>query len=179
MRCILAISLLVSIPMISLAQQSSVERKSEIVASFNKEKHVTKEKYGVRVEKYKKVVSEPANKPNLKDYSGVYEVDGFGHSLNIQVADDGNITATGVEPSNTGTHRFRLEGAKIANAMLTGTKVYADGSTAKFEGVFLDRTDYISPNDSGVRTFGLGVLVTNPTEVNGLTLDRLFYQRKQ
>ena len=179
MRLMSTIALLVLMPIIALAQQSSLERKSEIVASFNKEKHVAKEKYGVRVEKYKKVVSEPANKPNPKDYSGVYEVEGFGHRLNIQVSDDGNVIATGVEPTNTGTRSFKLEGAKIANAMLIGTKVFADGSTATFEGVFLNRTDYISPNDLGVRTFGLGVLVTNPTEVNGLTFDRLFYQRKQ
>jgi hypothetical protein len=179
MRSISIIALLVLIPISAFAQESSSERKSEIVASFNKEKHAVKEKHGVRVEKYKKVVSEPANKPNIRDYSGSYEVEGFGHRINIQVGNDGSVNATGTEPTNGGTRSFRLEGAKIANAMLTATKVYDDGSTEKFEGVFLNRTDYISLTDPGVRTFGLGVIVNNPVEVNGNTLDRLFYQSKQ
>ncbi len=179
MRWISAIALLVLIPIIALAQESSIERKSEIVASFNKEKHKAKEIYGVRVEKYKKVVSEPANKTNIRDYAGVYEVEGFSHRLNIQVGDDGSVNATGTEPINGGARSFRFEGAKVANAMLTATKIYTDGSTEKFEGVFLDRTDYLSPTDPGVRTFGLGVIVNNPVEVNGITLDKLFYQRKQ
>jgi hypothetical protein len=178
MRSISIIALLVLIPVSAFAQESSSERKSEIVASFNKEKHAVKEKHGVRVEKYKKVVSEPANKPNVRDYSGVYEVEGFGHRINIQVGTDGSVNATGTEPTNGGRRSFRLEGAKIANAMLTATKVYDDGSTEKFEGVFLNRTDYISPTDPGVRTFGLGVIVNNPVEINGLTLDKLFYQSK-
>ena len=179
MRALSLITLLAFIPLTAFAQNSSLERKSEIVASFNKEKHVAKEKHGVRVEKYKKVVSEPANKANIQDYSGVYEVEGFGHRLNIQVGSDGNVNATGSEPINGGTRTFKLEGAKISNAMLTATKVYPDGSTEKFEGVFLNRTDYISPTDAGVRTFGLGVVVNSPVDVNGLTFDRLFYQFKQ
>ena len=179
MRWISAITMLVLIPIIAVAQESSTERKSEIVASFNKEKHAVKEKHGVRVEKYKKVVSEPAIKSNIQDYSGVYEIDGFGHRLNIQVRSDGSVSATGSEPTNGGTREFRLEGARLANAMLTARKVFTDGSTEKFEGVFLNRTDYISPTDPGVKTFGLGVIVNNPVEVNGLTLDKLFYQFKQ
>ena len=179
MRALALITWLAFIPLTAFAQDSSMVRKSEIVASFNKEKHVAKEKHGVRVEKYKKVVSEPANRANNQEYSGVYEVEGFGHRLSIQVGNDGNINATGSEPANGGTRSFKLEGAKISNAMLTATKVYPDGSTEKFEGVFLNRTDYISPTDAGVRTFGLGVIVNNPVEVNGLTFDKLFYQFKQ
>jgi hypothetical protein len=178
MRPISIIALLVLIPISVIAQEFSSDRKSEIVASFNKEKHHVKEKNGVRVEKYKKVVSVPANKPNIKDYSGIYDVEGFGYRISIQVGNDGSVNATGTEPTTGGTRNFRLDGAKIANAMLTATKVYDDGSTEKFEGVFLNRTDYSSPTDPGVRTFGLGVIVNNRVEVNGLTLDKLFYQSK-
>jgi hypothetical protein len=179
MRPISIIALLVLIPISAFAQEFSSERKSEIVASFNKEKNVAKEKHGVRIEKYKKIVSEPANKPNIRDYSGFYEVEGFGYRINIQVGNDGSVNATGTEPTNGGTRSFRLAGAKIANAMLTATKVYDDRAKEKFEGVFLNRTDYISPTDPSVRTFGLGVIVNNPVEINGLTLDKLFYQWKQ
>jgi hypothetical protein len=184
MRPLSIITLLIGfllVPVNAICQESSTQRRTqEIVASFNKEKHAVKEKYGVRTEKYKKVVSEPAIKQNIRDYSGVYEVDGFGYLINIQVGNDDSVKATGSEPANGSTRqrRFRLEGAKIVSAMLTGTKVYDDGATEKFEGVFINRTDFISPTDKGVSSFGLGV-VGNSVEVAGVTLDKLFYQLKQ
>ena len=57
-------------------------------------------------------------------------------------------------------------------------KVYEDGGEEKFEGVFINRTDFESPTDKGVSAFGLGV-VSNPVEFAGLTLDRLFYTLKE
>jgi hypothetical protein len=156
-------------------------RTQEIVAYFNKEKHVVKEKFGIRKEKYKRVVSEPVIKPSIKDYSGVYEVPGLGYLIDIQVGNDGKVTATGAEPvngDNRQVRRFRLEDARIKGAMLTGTKVFQDGATEKFEGVFINRTDFDSPTDTGVSAFGLGV-VSNPVEFAGITLDRLFYHLKQ
>jgi hypothetical protein len=169
------------IPVSALSQESGNQKRTqEIVAYFNKEKHVVKEKYGVRQEKYKKVVSEPVIKQDLKDYSRVYEVQGLGFLIDIQVGNDGKITATGAEPvdgDNRQARRFRLEGASITGAMLTGTKVYEDGATEKFEGVFINRTDFDSPTDKGSSAFGLGV-VANPVEFAGVTLDRLFYQLK-
>ena len=41
-----------------------------------------------------------------------------------------------------------------------------------------NRTDRNSPTDPGVTIFGLGVVLTTPFEVNGLTYDKLFYQLK-
>jgi hypothetical protein len=170
------------IPVSALCQESDHQKRTqEIVAYFNKEKHLVKEKFGVRKEKYKKVVSEPVIKQNIKDYSGVYEVPGLGYLIDIQVANDGKVNATGAEPvngDNRQARRFRLEGARITGAMLTGTKVYEDGATGKFEGVFINRTDFDSPTDKGVSAFGLGV-VSNPVGFAGVTLDRLFYQLKQ
>jgi hypothetical protein len=185
MRPLSIITLLIGfllVPLTAICQESSTQRRTqEIVASFNKEKHVVKEKYGVRTEKYKKVVSEPAIKQNIRDYSGVYEVSGFGYLINVQVGSDGSVKATGSEPADSGTRQarsFRLEGASITGAMLTGTKVYHDGATEKFEGVFINRTDFNSLTDKGVSSFGLGV-VANSVEVAGVTLDKLFYQLKQ
>ena len=185
MRALSIITLFVSlwlIPVSALSQESDNQKRTqEIVAYFNKEKHVVKEKFGVRKEKYKKVVSEPVIKQNIIDYSGVYEVQGLGYLIDIQVGNEGKVKATGAEPVN-GDHRqarrFRLEGARITGAMLTGTKVYEDGGGEKFEGVFINRTDFDSPTDKGVSAFGLGV-VGNPVEFAGVTLDRLFYQLKQ
>jgi hypothetical protein len=185
MRPLSIITLLVGflmVPMTAICQETNLQRRTqEIVASFNKEKYALKEKYGVRKEKYKKVVSEPAIKQNMRDYSGVYEVADLGYLINVQVGSDSNLQAVGSEPAN-GTaqqvRNFKLEGAKIVGAMLTGTKVYDDGATEKFEGVFLNRTDFDSPTDKGVRSFGLGV-VGKPVEFGGVTFDKLFYQLKQ
>jgi len=105
-------------------------------------------------------------------------VPGFAHFINIQVAHDGTVKATGSEKKGGNTRNFRLEAARITGAMLTATKVYDDGATEKFEGLFINRTDYISPNDGGVRVFGLGVVGLN-AEVAGVTLDKLFYQLKE
>ena len=167
------------IPVNALPQESYTQKRTaEITASFNKQKYAVKEKNGVRKEKYKKVVSEPVIKQNIGDYSGTYEVSGLGYLINIQVAGDGNVKATGSEPADGGSRQarsFRIEGAKIVGAMLTGTKVYADGSTEKFEGVFINRTEFNSPTDSGVSRFGLGV-VGNPVEFAGVTFDKLFYE---
>jgi len=159
-------------PVNAIPQESYAQKRTqEIVASFNKQKYVVKEKYGVRKEKYKKVVNEPVTKQNIRDYSAVYEVSDRGYLINIQVGSDGNVKAIGSEPANGGTRQarsFRLEGAKIVGALLTGTKVYDDGPTEKFEGVFINRTEFNSPTDSGVSAFGLGVVG-----------NKLFYQLKQ
>jgi hypothetical protein len=184
MRSLSIIALVVCfwlVPVNAISQESNTQRRTqEIVASFNKEKYAVKEKYGVRREKYKKVLSEPVVKQNIRDYSGVYEVSDLGYLINIQIGNDGSVNATGSEPAN-GTRQargFKLEAAKIVGAMLTGTKVYDDGATEKFEGVFIKRTDFNSPTDKGVSTFGLGVVGT-PVEFAGVTLDKLFYQLKQ
>src|SRR5882672_6906688 len=85
----------------ALSQQSTAQARTRaIVASFNKSKHVVKEKHGVRVEKYKEIRSEPAIKQNVRDYSGAYEDQGLGLSLDLAVDGKGNVTGTGYEPVN-------------------------------------------------------------------------------
>ena len=62
-----------------ISQQLSSQTKArEIAAAFTKNKHAVKEKFGVRMEKYKDVRSEPAVKSNVSEYSGVYEVPDLG-----------------------------------------------------------------------------------------------------
>ena len=176
MRTFVAIVLLIACGVSAIAQQLSAQtRAQELATAFNKQKHVVKEKYGVRKEKYKDVRSEPAVKQNIADYSGVYEVSDLGYVMNIQVASDGSVQATGSEKGRT----FRLENARIEGALLTASKVYQDATTEKFEGVFLNRTDRNSPTDPGTTIFGLGVVLNTPFEVNGLTYEKLFYGLKQ
>ena len=161
--------------------QSAVQTRTRaIVASFNKSKHAVKEKHGVRVEKYKEIRSEPVVKENTRDYVGSYEVPDFGFSLELRVDSKGNVAATGYEPVDADAavmRRFTLRNARIEGALFTATKVYQGGATEPFEGVFINRASFDSPTDRGVTTFGLGV-VGKAVTVHGVTVDRLFYQRK-
>jgi hypothetical protein len=175
MRTFVVIALLVVCAASAFSQQLSSQTKAqEIAAAFTKNKHVVKEKYGVRMEKYKDVRSEPAVKSNVRDYAGVYEVPELGFVINVQVGTDGTIQANGSEQSRT----FTMQNAKLEGALLTASKVYQDGARERFEGVFLNRTDRNSPTDSGLRAFGLGVIPSASFEANGNTYDKLFYRLK-
>jgi hypothetical protein len=174
MRILIAIALL-GVCFGNASSQQVSTRAQEIAASFSKHKSVVKEKYGVSREKYKDVQSQPVAKQNTRDYSGVYEVSDLGDVIEIRVGRDGIVQANGYEKGQQ-FRSFKLENAKIEGALLTASKVYNDGTTEKFEGVFMTRTVRNSPTDNGVAFFGLGVLLPAPVEVNGLTYDKLFYQ---
>src|SRR5258705_7670896 len=81
------------------ASPSAQTRTQAIAASFSKDKHVVKEKRGVRVEKYKRVVSEPVVKANPRDYSGTYEAPDMGLAVQLRVDRNGGGEGTGYEPS--------------------------------------------------------------------------------
>src|ERR1051325_4530348 len=146
-------------------------RARELAATFSKSKHAVKEKNGIRVEKFKEVRSEPAPKRDARQYTGEYEAD-YGCSLSLNVYADGRAEASGTEPSAdfTRTRRFTLKDARVEGALLTGTKVYEDGSTEAFEGVFINRTDRDSPTAPGTTRFGLGVLLDPPKNIDGLSM---------
>ena len=165
------------------AQGSSVQASTQaIVASFNKFKHKVKERRGVRLEKYKDVRSTAAIKSNIRDYAGSYEAEGMGLSLDLKVDGSGNVMVNGYERLDMDTpvwHGFTLRNARIQGALLTGTKVYANGTTQPFEGAFINRTSFESPTDRGVTTFGLGVVGNSTQVVNGVSVERVFYERKR
>jgi hypothetical protein len=159
--------------------RESSSRAAVIVASFNKSKHAVKERRGVRVEKYKEVKSEPVVPKSPSAFSGLYEVSELGSSLRLEIDDAGRVTGTGTEPLGRETtllRKFTIRDARLEGALVTGTKVYGDGASSKFEGVFMNRTSFDSPTDKGTTAFGLGVL-TSPVQVYGVTVERLFYQR--
>lgn len=183
MRKLFAAALLLTFclaPSTSAGPQADAARRArELADSFSKSKHEVKEKRGVRVEKFKEVRSEPAPRANAADYSGAYEATiGIDYTLSLTVAADGSVTGGGDEPGPAGTRAFTLAGGRVQGALITGTKAYADGSTEKFEGVFINRTERNSPSDAGFTEFGLGVLFDPPKEYDGLQLQRLFYRPK-
>jgi hypothetical protein len=184
----LVISLAVAlIPVAPLSAQqplpsaSAQTRTRVITASFNKSKHVVKEKRGVRVEKYKEIRSEPVVRANLQEYSGSYEVEGMGFALELRVDRNGGVEGTGYEPAGPDLsvrRSFTLRNGKIDGALLTATQAFANGTHDRFEGVFMNSSSFDSPTDKGVTVYGLGV-VGKQIAVAGLTLDRLFYKLKQ
>ena len=165
----------------AFSQGTTEQRTRVIVASFNKFKHEVREKKGIRVEKYKEIRSQPAILKNIRDYSGSYEAPGLGLSLDLHVDGNGNVTGNGYEAVDADQRVFRgfaLRNARIDGALLTGTKVYERGGTEPFEGVFINKTSFDSPTDKGVRAFGLGVVGHTVVLDGGVTIDKVFYQRK-
>ena len=175
---VLLLGLCLSASNVAGRQSDARQRARELAASFSKSKHQVKEKHGVRVEKFKDVRSEPVFRQNAADYSGEYEADSE-YPFSIRVAPGGGVEASGYEPAPHGARRFTLRDARLAGALLTATKVYDDGSTEKFEAVFINRTERDRPDDPGTTEFGLGVVYDPPKVVEGYTMGRLFYRLKQ
>ena len=159
------------------AQARTAEAKSSaIAASFSKFKSLSKEKHGIRKEKYIKVQSEPVVLPNPADYSGKYEVPDMQMQLELNVKSDGSFTGSGHERVSDGIMReFTLRNGKIDRAFATATKVYANG-TETFQGAFMNRSTYESPTDKGVTVFGLGT-IGRALYIDGMTIDKFFFQK--
>jgi hypothetical protein len=161
-----------------VAASTGVQARSQVIAaSFSKFKNLSKEKHGVTKSKYLKIESQPVVKANPEDYSGTYEVSDLGFALRLHVDHSGKVEGTGYEPIMDPAVRrmFTLRDGKIDGALITATKVYANGKSERLEGVFIDRTTFESPTDKGSTRFGLGV-IGKPVEVSGLTLDKFFFE---
>jgi hypothetical protein len=165
----------------SVSAQTAVPAHTQaIVASFNKSKHAVKERHGIRVEKFKEIRSVPAVRANPADYSGSYDAD-WGFRLDLQVDAKGNVSGSGtdpIDPDGAMLRTFTLSDGKIDGALLTATKVFANGARERFEGVFINETVRDNPNESGTTTFGLGALVS-PRQMSGVTVEKVFYQPRQ
>lgn len=190
MRINFALMLLFSlcvIPTFVKAQDSEVQKRTQDLKTLlNKEKNKSAEKGGVRKGKYKEIRNEAVVKKNLRDYAGVYEVSGLGYTVEIRVTNDGKIEANGSEPKDGNPQqgrRFRLENVKVEGALITAAKIYEDGTTEKFEGVFINRLirEGSSPEQAKYTeiAFGLGVVGIDVKVFDEITLDRLFYSFKE
>ena len=179
MRTVLVIAVLASCAGPAASQQMSNDTRAEqLAASFNKHKDVVRQKRGVTKEKYVDVRSEPLVRRNVRDYAGAYEVPDLGFVIDIEVDSGGGVLAQGYDRGRS-PGSFRLENAKIENAVLMGRKAYSSGATEPFEAVFLSRTEQRTRNGPWSTTLGLGVMLSTPFEFGGVTYDRLFYQLKR
>lgn len=160
----------------ALLASDTGERTREIVAHFSKSKHVNKTKRGVTRARFVERHGEPVVRPDRSWYAGAYTVQGLGFSLQLAV-EGGRVSGSGEERGRA----FTLRDARIDGALLTATKVYANGATERLEGVFMDLVsrEGTSP-ETAVRTraFGLGVLTDRPIAIDGgLHVEKLFYER--
>ena len=167
-------------PSVIPAQSASASsRTREIAALFSKHKHVVKEKRGVRTEKYKNVSAEPLIAANPTILSGTYRAFDAHFVMQLSVSADGIVKGSGtdlVDYDSRISRSFTLVDGRVRGALLTAAKHYRDGKRESFEGVFMERTSFESPQDPGTKAFGLGVL-TRPMQIGGNTIDRLFYER--
>jgi hypothetical protein len=177
MRTLLVIAVLAACAAPAASQQLSDSRALELAASFNKYKNVVRQRAGVPKDKYANIRSEPVVRANISEYAGTYEAPDLGFAIAIAVDAAGRILAQGHD-SRPGARDFTIEHARIENAVFTGRKVYADGTSEPFEGVFLRRTEQRTRNGPTRTTLGLGVPLRTPFAFGGTTYERLFYQLK-
>lgn len=115
--------------------------------------------------KHKEKRFEAVVRMDARDYAGRYVGIDDSYVLEIGTEADGRLKIT----SHEGARRATLRDIRLDGARLTATKVYEDGSTAKFEGLFADRVL------NGERRFGV-VVSGLDIRLEGLTINRTFYR---
>lgn len=171
----LFVSAFINVTPASAQQRTNADARAlELAASFNKNKHVVKEKRGTRIEKYKDVQSVPVARSNLQSLSGTYREAGWPFALHIRVDQNGRVEGNGEDPVQDGVFRtFTISNGRVSGALLTGTKVYGNGAREPLEGVFINRIVKESPTDPGTTEFGLGM--TGRFVYGGFDTPRLFF----
>jgi disulfide oxidoreductase YuzD len=145
----------------AFAQTSDASQKTqEIVAALAKTKYKHKVKKNFELEIYIDVKNEAVVK-NAAEYAGVYESSEASYRIELR-ASGGKVEGSGYETNFENSSRvgFTLRDARIEGALLTATRVYADGSTRRLEAVFVNRTVTQGSNPNKIQSretkFGLG-----------------------
>lgn len=119
-----------------------------------------KNKGKLKEKRFEAVVRQEAS-----EYAGRYVGIDESYTLEIEVGEGNQLRITSIE----GSRRAELRDIKLEGALLMATKVYEDGTTARFEGLFANRIL------NGERTFGVVVSGLN-IQIEGLTITRTFYR---
>ncbi|HEV8159549.1 MAG TPA: hypothetical protein VGP58_10995 [Pyrinomonadaceae bacterium] len=157
--------------------QDAEQRTQNLIAALGKTKHKKKEKKNFSFELYIDIKSEAVVKNNVQDYTGVYESMQAGYRIELRVSTDGKIEGNGYDSDfNTSQKQnFTLKDARVEGALLTATKVFADGETKKLEAVFNNRTvtEGKNPNEINSREtkYGLGFIDSWGTVTNRVFLE--------
>lgn len=159
-------SLVVAIALFVLATvnvyaQDAGSKARELAAALDKTKYKKKEKPMVSIEFYLDIKNEPAVN-DTASYAGNYGSEDREYELSLQVDRSGAASGTGRDWIGENQLSFTLKDAFISGALLTGTKVYANGEQQKFEAVFVNRTVSTGKNENEIAErktkFGLGFI---------------------
>jgi hypothetical protein len=145
---------------------------ASLAAALDKNKYKQKEKskngVSVNIETYVDIKNEPVVKLPT-EYSGKYADEFGGYALEIRVGKDGGTEGRGRDTLNGSANakqmEYTLKNAWIKGAVLTGEKVFSDGTTEHFEAVFVNRTTLAGTNANNIESrdsrFGLGFVQRN------------------
>jgi hypothetical protein len=164
--------------------QDAQQKTQELIAALGKTKYKKKEKKNVSVEVYVDIKSEAVVKNNVREYAGVYESPDADYRLELRVSADGRIEGNGHDSvfDNSQRQNFTLKNARINGALLTATKVYANGRTQSFEAVFNNQTRVEGKNPNQINSretkYGLGFIYTHQSAPLDLT-SRVFLEFKR
>lgn len=157
--------------------QSSQQKTQELIAALGKSKYKKKEKRNFSFERYIDIKSEAVVKNNAGDYTGVYESPDANYRLELRVSANGKAEGSGFDTDfkNSEKQSFTLQDAKIEGALLTATKIYANGVTEKLEAVFNNRTSTEGKNPNEIESretrYGLGFIITRENSTNRVFLE--------
>jgi hypothetical protein len=165
----------------NVVAQDSAQRTRDLVASLDKTKYKKKEKANISIEVFVDIKNEAVTKNDRSAYSGIYEAEGY--KLDLQVSSDGSATGSGVDSFASGDKpmSFTLKNARVDGALLSGTKVYENGSEQAFEAAFVNRTARTGSNPNAVSVnvtqFGIGFIQRSNEPNEGWT-NRVFLEKK-
>lgn len=111
---------------------------------------------------------EPAAGREAEEYAGLYVGVEGEHVVVVRAGRDGGLEVALRE----GERQAALTDIRLDGAVLTGTKVYEDGTRAEFTATFAERVL------NGERAFGLVVDGVN-LNLDGLSHVRMFYRRAE
>jgi len=162
---ILVVALILSIGLSDTVFAQDAEQKPQnLIAALGKTKHKKKEKKNFSFELYIDIKSEAVVKNNVQDYAGIYESSVADYRIELRVSANGKVEGNGYDFDLNGSQKqnFTLKDARIEGALLTATKVFANGETKRLEAVFNNRTviEGKNPNEINSREtkYGLGFI---------------------
>ncbi len=175
---ILIVALVLSIGLSdTIFAQDAQQKTQNLIAALSKTKYKKKEKKNFSFEKFIDIKSEAVVKNNVRDYAGVYETSQDGYRMELRVSADGKVEGSGYDSDfdTSQKEKFTLKDARIEGALLTATKVFADGATEKLEAVFNNRTVVQGKNPNQIESretkYGLGFIDSWGTVTNRVFLE--------
>ena len=157
--------------------QDTGQKTQDLIAALGKTKYKKKEKKNFSFEFYIDIKSEAVVKNNVRDYAGVYQSSSADYRIELRISANDRVEGDGYDTdfNNSQKQNFTLRDARIEGALLTGTKVFADGATEKLEAVFNNRTIVEGKNASEINKretkYGLGFIDSRGTITNRVFLE--------